>query len=117
MLLSNIMIRVVDLCDRATQLHSEEPDGGDAQFLSAFNDNLFNDPEHSFYNTDFPMESCQADRGAMLRDVFTQSADLVLALGNLIQRKPLNGFQAVGRHEALHLELGQRLKATLSLLA
>jgi hypothetical protein len=116
MLLSNIMIRVVDLCERAAQMHFEEPDVGDAHFLSAFNDNFFYDPEQNFYKTDFPMESCQADRGAMLRDMLAQSDDLVLTLGNLLQRKPLNGFQAVGRHEALHLELGQRLKTTLRLL-
>jgi hypothetical protein len=116
MLLSNIMLKVVDLCERAAQKHFEEPDGGDAHFLSAFNDNFFNDPEQNYFNTDFPMESSQADRGAMLREMLTQSADLASMVGNLLQRKPLSGFQTVGRHEGLHLELGQRLKAALILL-
>jgi hypothetical protein len=117
MLLSNIMLRVVELCERVAQKHFEEPDGGDAHFFTAFNDNFFNDSEQNYFNTDFPMESSQADRGVMLREMVAQAADLVLAVGNLLQRKPLNGFQAVGRHEALHLELGQRLKASMSLLA
>jgi hypothetical protein len=117
MLLSNILLRVVDLCEHVVHKHFEEPDGGDAHFLTAFNDNFFNDPEQNYFNTDFPMESSQADRGVMLREMVMQSTDLVLTVGTLLQRKPLNGFQAVGRHEALHLELGQRLKGTLSLLA
>jgi hypothetical protein len=117
MLLSNTMIKVVDLCERVAHEHFEEPDGEDAHFLSAFDDNFFNDPEQNYFNTDFPMESSQADRGAMLREMLAQTADLVLAVGNLLQRKPLNGFQAVGRHEALHMELGQRLKATVKLLS
>jgi hypothetical protein len=116
MLLSNIVIRVVDLCESASRKHFEEPDGSDAHFLSAFNDNFFNEPEQTYFNTDFPMDNAQADRGAMLREMITQSADLVSAVGGLLQRKPLNGFQALGRHEVLHLELAQRLEATLKLL-
>jgi hypothetical protein len=116
MLLSNIMLRVVDLCERVAQKHFEEPEGADAQFFSAFNDHFFNEPEQTYLNTDFQAESCQGSRGAMLRETLTQSADLVLAVGHLLQRKPLDGFQTLGRHEALHLELGQRIKATLKLL-
>ena len=116
MLLSNIILRVVDLCESASRKHFEEPDGSDAHFLSAFNDNFFSEPEQIYFNTDFPMDSTQADRGAMLREMITQSADLVSAVGSLLQRKPLNGFQALGRHEVLHLELAQRLQATLKLL-
>ena len=112
MLLSNMMLRVVDLCDRAVQKHFVEPEGGEANFFSAFNDNFFNEPEQAYFNTDF-----QADRGAMLREMLMQSAELVSAVGNLLLRKPLNGFQTIGRHEALHVELGQRLQASLKLLA
>jgi hypothetical protein len=117
MLLSNIMLRVVDLCERVAQQHFEEPDEEDAHFLAAFNDNFFNDAEQNYFNTDFPMGPSEADRGVMLRELVTQSVDLVLTVGSLLQRKPLNGFQTVGRHEALHLELGQRLRAALCLLA
>ena len=116
MLLSNIMLKVVDFCECTTRKHFEEPDSGDANFLSAFSDNFFSDPGQNYFNAGFPMQSFHAEQGAMLRGMVTQSADLVLTVGNLLQRKPLNGFQAVGRHETLHLKLGQRLKATLGQL-
>jgi hypothetical protein len=117
MLLSNTMIKVVDLCERVANKHFEEPDGGDAHFLSEFDDNFFNEPEQNYFNTDFSVESPQADRAAMLREMLAQSADLVQAVGCLLQRKPLNGFQAVGRHEVLHLDLSHRLRATVKLLS
>ena len=116
MLLSNIMLRVVDLCERAAQTHFEEPESGDAHFFSAFNDNFFNEPEQPYFNAEFQTEPAPADRGAMLCEMLAQSADLVLGVGNLLLKKPLSGFQTVGRHEALHLDLAQRLNATLKLL-
>ena len=117
MLLSNIIIRVVELCERVSKMHYDEPECGDATFLSAFNDNFFNESEQTYFNADIQVEPFKPERGATLREIFMQALDLVSTVGNLLKRKPLIGFQSIGRHEALHLDLEKRLNASLAFLS
>jgi len=116
MLLSSIMLRVVELCEKAVQKHLEELESGDAQ-LPNFTNNFFDESEQAYFNGDFQFEPVKLDKGAMLKGMLMQAVDLALNVGILLKRKPLNGFQTVGRHEALHLDLEQRLKASLASLS
>jgi len=117
MLLSNIMLRVVELCEKVSQSHLEEPENGDTHFLSAFTDNFFNDSEQAYFNADVQVESFKPDRAVTLHGILMQVVDLVSSIGSLLKRKPLNGFQSLGKHESLHVELEQRLHSSLALLS
>ena len=117
MLLSNIIIRVVELCDRVSKMHYEEAQTGESIFLSSFNDNFFNDSDQTCFIGDIQNEPPRIDRGATLQGTLMHVIELVSSVGSLLKRKPLNGFQTIGRHQALHLDLQKRLNASLALLS
>ncbi len=117
MLLSNIIMRVVEVCEKVSGIHCESPESGDATFLSSLNDNFFNDSDQIYFNADIQNEPFRPDRGATLQAMIMHVIELVSTVGNLLKRKPLNGFQTIGRHEALHLDLEKRLNTSLALLS
>jgi len=117
MLLSNIVLRVVELCESTCQKSVKETIYGESQFSSAFGDGIYAEPEQTFLNVEANSNSPEPEQGDVLQGLVLQTADLVAEVGNLLKRKPYDGFQTIGRHEGLHLELGQRLKASLALLS
>ena len=42
-----------------------------------------------------------------------EASALVVEVGDLLKRKPLNGFQTLGRHESHHVELDLRLQRVM----
>lgn len=128
MLLSSIMLRVVELCEAvARHPHRDEQASGsdtdvdaeaDAPFLSTFADNFFNESEQAyFHNGDRLPTPPGPDRAMTQHEVLVPTLELVAAIGNMIKRKPLDGFQTLGRHESLLLELEQRLRDSLATLS
>ena len=122
MLLSNIMMKIVALCERAGKKHVEEPEtsGDSPHFLTPFTGGqIYHEPtDHEFFNNmDMqPQPQPKADRRETVHSALRHAADLSSEVGDLLKRKPLNGFQCVGRHEALHLGLGHRLRGSMFLL-
>lgn len=48
----------------------------------------------------------------LLKDVLS----FTLSVGDMLKKKPVNGFQPLGRHETFVVELEQRLKRAMALL-
>ena len=111
LLLSNIMMHIVDLCERSCRKQMEE-NYRDSQFP----ENPQYDSSSEYFATNLApgqsQEDCREALGAALLDTL----DVSTLLADLLKRKPLNGFQTLGRHESLHLALEQRLKASLASL-
>ena len=56
-------------------------------------------------------ELCEPDRAPSLHELVAHAAEVTGEMITLLMRKPLDGFQAIGRHEAMQLDMERRLKA------
>lgn len=57
-----------------------------------------------------------ADPNAFVKSYVHESTVLCSSIGDMLKRKPLNGFQTLGRHESALIEVEIRLKGVLSSL-
>ncbi|KIX00737.1 uncharacterized protein Z518_09802 [Rhinocladiella mackenziei CBS 650.93] len=106
LLLSNIIHHLVRLCERLCQGKQDEPRNIDSQFLQ---DQVHFEAVPGFFDTAAPQPLSQTEQESILSliEEVMASASVV---GDMLKRKPLQGFQNLGRHETFHLELEQRLK-------
>jgi len=116
LLISNILMKVVEICEKASQRQFAEPSQSDAQFLTNFDENFCNESEQGYYYADLQSDYSSSVQGERLRDLLERIAELCAEVGGLLKNKPLNGFQTIGRHEGLHVDLGRRLQICLNLL-
>ncbi len=106
LLLSNILCHLVRLCERLCHERSGEARSTESQFLQ---DQVHFEAVPGFFdhNVSQPLPSQEQDILLSLTDEVKTFAS---TLGDMLKRKPLNGFQSLGRHEIFHVELEKRLK-------
>lgn len=107
LLLTSIMNSLVAHCETTSKLHH---DAVTAQQTFAFQ------PSSEYFNASFPTQQSDSAERATLRELIQTVSNISSTLADSLKRKPLNGFQTLGRHESLMLTLGQRLKVTLASL-
>jgi hypothetical protein len=97
LLLSSILTHMADLCELvATSHHSPfAAEQGKTEY--------FHRPQ-------------QRQPANEVKTAVIEATNLATEVGELLKRKPLNGFQVLGRHESHHIELDLRLQRTLSKL-
>jgi hypothetical protein len=110
LLITSILNALVAHCERTSKLHL---DARTTQQTFAF--------QHSseYFNASLPAQQSQSQSQAdaeTLRELIQTVSNITASLADSLKRKPLNGFQTLGRHESLMLTLGQRLKITLAAL-
>lgn len=113
LVLSSILLHLVRLCERLCQGGSAESGNVESQFLQdqvhfaavpGFFDDAMRPP---------PLSPPEQDMMVMLmREVMTFAS----TVGDMLKRKPVYGFQSLGRHETFHLELEHRLRQATALV-
>lgn len=111
LLLTSILNSLVAHCERTSKLHLD---------ARASQQSLAFQPSSEYFNASFPAQQPQSQSdaadAATLRELILTVSNIAATLTDSLKRKPLNGFQTLGRHESLMLTLGQRLKLTLASL-
>lgn len=99
LLLSSIITHMVDLCEQlCNSSHAQDQKHFETQ--SEYYDKT-NQPNTS---------------SAITRTQVVESTNLATEIAGLLKRKPLKGFQVLGRHESHHIELDLRLQRALARL-
>jgi hypothetical protein len=113
LVLSSIITHLVRLCERLCLGKMEEPRAVDSQFLQ---DQVhFAEAMPGFF--DAAISSCSAPgEQEQLINLVKEVMQFISAIGEMLKRKPIQGFQYLGRHETLHVELEQRLRQASMLL-
>lgn len=114
LLLTNIMLHLTSLCERHLQLSQRK---ADAQLEAEFvHDSYLVDSESDAgYGSRQPDEFLTEMRPVAQRTI-VESVKVNASISELLKRKPLNGFQVLGRHESAHVETDVRLRRVLSSL-
>lgn len=107
LLLTSILNALVAHCERTSKLHLE---ARTAQQTFAFQ------TSSEQFNASLPPPQSDAAEAVILRELIQTVSNISSTIADSLKRKPLNGFQTLGRHESLMLTLGQRLKVTLASL-
>lgn len=63
------------------------------------------------------VEQQQAEIHESAKAVVHEAAVLLSAIADLVKGRSVNGYQTLGRHESLHLQLDARLKKALLILS
>lgn len=100
LLLSSIITHMVDLCEQLCSQKMEEPKAPSFEAQSEY-----------FQITNQPKSSPGTTRTQVV-----EATNLATEVADLLKRKPLNGFQVLGRHESHHIELDLRLQRALARL-
>ncbi|KAH0845811.1 hypothetical protein FOPE_11903 [Fonsecaea pedrosoi] len=114
LLLSNIINHLVRLCERLCQGRLEECGlvHMECQFLQ---EQVHFEAMPGFFDTPVPSAVPTPDQdllGSLVKEVIVFTS----IVGDFLKKKPLYGFQHLGRHETFHVELEQRLKKASVLL-
>lgn len=107
LLLTSILSSLVAHCERTGRLHLESR-GRQQSF--AFR------PSPEYFASTFQTEPTDSPDAATLRELIQTVSNISSTLGDSLKRKPLNGFQTLGRHESLMLTLDQRLRLSIASL-
>jgi hypothetical protein len=107
LLLSSIINHLVRLCERLCQVRVDE-----SHYL---HEQVHFEGMPGFFDTPVPQSNAPLDHeltGSLIQEVglFTT------IVGDFLKKKPIYGFQNLGRHETFHVELEQRLKKATVLL-
>lgn len=109
LLLSGITTHMVDLCEQICSQKMEEstvPNFSDCQSQTPFK-------AQSEY---FDKTTQPKTPSATARTQVVEATNLATEVAELLKRKPLNGFQVLGRQESHHIELDLRLQRSLAKL-
>jgi hypothetical protein len=110
LLLTGILNSLVAHCERTNRLYLDSLVQQTTQQTFAFQ------PSSEYFNASFPTGQPDPTSLAVLRDLIQTVSNICSTLADSLKRKPLNGFQTLGRHESLMLTLTQRLKVSLASL-
>lgn len=109
LLLSNIMNHLVQLCERLCRGRLDE-----SQFLQ---EQIHFEGMPGFFDTPVPHNMQPVDQ-EQLESVVREVLVFTSVVGDFLKKKPIYGFQTLGRQETFHVELEHRLKkASASLQA
>ncbi|KIW89396.1 uncharacterized protein Z519_10250 [Cladophialophora bantiana CBS 173.52] len=114
LLLSNIINHLVRLCERLCQGRLDDCGLGnmECQFLQ---EQVHFEGMPGFFDTPVPTAVPAPDQdllGSLVKEVIAFTS----IVGDFLKKKPIYGFQHLGRHETFHVELEQRLKKATVLL-
>ena len=107
LLLSSIINHLVRLCERLCQGKLE-----DSHFLP---EQVHFGGVPGFFDTPVVPRAAVVDQG-MASSLVREVAEFTSIVGDFLKRKPIYGFQHLGRHETFHVELEQRLQKATELL-
>lgn len=116
LLLTNIMLHLASIYEQvsATMPQQQPKSYSDQEFINECY-LAENDQETSSDTTRQDTQS--TDSTASVKSFVHESALLCSSIGDLLKRKPLNGFQTLGRHESALIEVGLRLKRVIATLS
>ena len=113
LVLSSIITHLVRLCERLCLCKMEEPRAVDSQFLQ---DQVhFADAMPGFFDAAVSAGPVHGEQDQLV-NLVKEVMSFISAIGEMLKRKPIQGFQYLGRHETLHVELEQRLRQASMLL-
>ena len=109
MLLTTILTHLAGFCEQTLKLRKENSDHDKVE------DN--NSSEEHVDTFDYEQQGSINDPSlATIRQSMSEAVSLCTSVGNLLKRKPLNGFQVLGRNECALIELEKRLRQCLARL-
>lgn len=108
LLLTNIMMHLAAFCEQLMVLR-ETPTEQDLIAQSALSQG-----ENDMFFDQRSQGAQQGELSAVVKNSIYESATLCTSIGNLLKRKPLNGFQVLGRHESAQLDIERRLRDMVS---
>lgn len=112
LILSAIINHLVRLCERLCQSKFDDPRHMDSQFLQ---DQVHFDPMSGLFDTSALQQLPLPDQDVMV-SLVSEVMAFTSVVGDMLKKRPLQGFQHLGRHETFHVELEQRLKKATGLL-
>ncbi|KIY03152.1 uncharacterized protein Z520_01619 [Fonsecaea multimorphosa CBS 102226] len=114
LLLSNIINHLVRLCERLCQGRLEEYGLGnmECQFLQ---DQVHFEGIPAFFDAPVPSAVPAPDQD-LLESLVREVNVFISIVADFLKKRPIYGFQHLGRHETFHVELEQRLKKATVLL-
>ncbi|KIW11329.1 hypothetical protein PV08_10629 [Exophiala spinifera] len=117
LLLSNILNNLVHLCERLCQNTNEDSRhlSVESQFIQ---DQMNFDAVPGFFEngTAAAPQPIQAPDAETLKSLSREVMSFTSMVGDMLKRKPLDGFQCLGRHETFHVDLELRLSKAMDLL-
>lgn len=112
LLLSSIINHLVQLCERLCQGRFDQPGNMDSQFLQ---DQVHFEGMPACFDSAVSQPAQLPDQ-EILMNLIQEVVACTSIVGEMLKRRPIHGFQTLGRHETFHAELEQRLKRATSLL-
>ncbi|KAJ9603589.1 hypothetical protein H2200_011775 [Cladophialophora chaetospira] len=109
LLLSSIINHLVRMCERLC-----EQKWDDSQYL---HEQVHFEGMPGFFDTPVPQSSGGPLEHDLANSLIQEVMVFTTIVGDCLKRRPISGFQHLGRHETFHVELEQRLRrATVSFL-
>ena len=107
LLLSSIITHMVDLSEQLCNRNREVSTASESSFLQE-QVHFQSQPEY------FDRTNQQKQPLDNTRTQVVEATNLATEVADLLKRKPVNGFQVLGRHESHHIELDLRLQRALA---
>ncbi|EXJ88921.1 hypothetical protein A1O3_01985 [Capronia epimyces CBS 606.96] len=116
LVLSSIVNHLVCLCERLcgqSRLDADEARNANSQCLQ---DQLHFEAGPPFANYAIQHQPCSPSDQEMMVALVEDVLYFTSSTGDMLKKKPISGFQTLGRHETFHVELEQRLKRAIALI-
>lgn len=113
LLLTSIMLHLASIYEHTSRTLQQQQQKAfsDQEFI---NECCLVDNEHEGPSESTRQDAQPADSTASVKGFVQESMLLCSSIGDLLKRKPLNGFQTLGRHESALIEVGLRFKRVMS---
>lgn len=113
LLLTSIVLHLISLCEKASSTLQKQPlkPYSDQDFI---NECYLTENEQESSADSVRQDTQVADSTASSKSLVHDSALLCSSIGDLLKRKPLNGFQTLGRHESALIEIGVRFNRVIA---
>lgn len=114
LLLTNIVLHLATLCEQL--LDHREPSYTSNPEQEFIHESYLTESDEGIYPDKRQTHSQAAVSKSNAKHTVREATMLCSAIGDLLKRKPQNGFQTLGRHESAHVEIDIRLKRILASL-
>ena len=112
LLLTGIMTHLAAFCEQLLVLQDGRPSEEDL-----FTSSMLADSDAEVHQDRRQHSTHVGDTKLIAKDSVYESVLTCVSVGNLLKRKPLNGFQVLGRQESALVELERRMRIVLSSLS
>ncbi|KAK5952933.1 hypothetical protein OHC33_006054 [Knufia fluminis] len=114
LLLTNIVLHLATFSERL--LDVPEPSSTASLEEEFIHEAYLTEGETPAYSDQRPAHTQAPVSRSIAKHSIRDATMLCSAIGDLLKRKPLNGFQILGRHESAHVEIDTRLRRVLASL-